>query len=220
MATFFCFSRTIAELYSEEVQENSEKLFPYIPPSMFYDTSVSYFEMERVGGLSNYLYKAHHKEVSEALSIPDYINAATSSGAPSPPPAHHVHQATPYPTVINLSSDPGSGNEDSDDDEDGSQTITVTLPRPHPLGVTGAPTERQVGILATGAAIANSPTVHPFQMRNNPIPVAPASTPVQPPAERDENTGRNVSATSSGEDLTPSNPMPHFGAAILAGTPR
>ena len=74
MCTFFRFLKVVAVLNSEEIEENSELKMVDLLPSMFYDTTINYYDIERVGGLSSYLYKAHHLEVSRVLNIPDYIS--------------------------------------------------------------------------------------------------------------------------------------------------
>jgi len=51
-----------------------------LPPSIFFDTSIDYFDMDRVGGLSSHLFRKFHTQVAESLAIPDY---AVSDGAAS-----------------------------------------------------------------------------------------------------------------------------------------
>lgn len=81
MCTFFRFLKVVAVLNAEEVESNSDLKMIDLLPAMFYDTTINYYDIERVGGLSSYLYKAHHLEVSRALNIPDYIaNNAQSQG--------------------------------------------------------------------------------------------------------------------------------------------
>jgi len=86
--------QTISELFQEEVASGVDKL-PDIPSSVFYDTSINYYEIERVGGLASYLYKTYHVEVAQQLNIPDYISAA------APRPAH-IHDDTPMPSVVRV----------------------------------------------------------------------------------------------------------------------
>jgi hypothetical protein len=76
--------KVIAVLWSEEVERDESLGLPDIPPSMFYDMTINYHETERLGGLANYLYKTHHMEVSQALSIPDYMATRLAEGTPMP----------------------------------------------------------------------------------------------------------------------------------------
>lgn len=228
MATFFCFLRTITELYSEEVENNSENRLPDIPSTMFYDTSISYFEMERVGGLASYLYKAHHREVSQSLSIPDYITPAAPAGDRGNNPVHH--NATPMPSAPHmhlLESEDQSGESRSSSILEQPPGISIAVPRIQaiPVGL-DASDDANGGILSTNTGNATTQTSQaPGRERSSIMPpppppirqthVAPAPVP-----ERDENNGGNLSATSSGEDIPPPLPVPHLGAALLAGTPR
>lgn len=236
MATFFCFLRTITELYSEEVDSNNENRLPDIPPSMFYDTSISYFEMERVGGLASYLYKAHHREVAQALSIPDYITPAATTADPAHSnrgnnPIHH--NATPMPSAPNLHFlevvDQPEEESRSSAVLDPSPGITIAVPRIQAIPLELEPSDGgNAGILSTNTGNATTQTSQaPNRERSSimpPPPPPPRQTPVAPaPApttERDDNNGANLSATSSGEDIPPPLPVPHLGAALLAGTPR
>ncbi len=234
MATFFCFLRTITELYSEEVENNSDNRLPDIPSTMFYDTSISYFEMERVGGLASYLYKAHHREVSQSLSIPDYISPAAPTGDTTTAnrgnnPMHH--NATPMPSA------PHMHLLESHDQQGESSSIfepppgiTIAVPRIQAIPVElDAPNEANGGILSTNAGNATATTTTQTSQASGrerismpPPPPPPRQTHVAPApvTERDENNGGSLSATSSGEDIPPPLPVPHLGAALLAGTPR
>ncbi|XP_021964522.1 E3 ubiquitin-protein ligase RNF123 isoform X2 [Folsomia candida] len=112
MCCFFSFLRTISELYSEEVEHCTEIKFPNIPPCIFYDTSVAYHDMERVGGLASYLYKAHHTDIATKLSIPDYIQekpAATSSEQPDPSVAGS--SLTGSPVIIQVSTSAATADD-------------------------------------------------------------------------------------------------------------
>lgn len=204
--------RTIAELYAEEVDRTGENHLPDIPTTLFYDTSVSFYEMERVGGLASYLYKVHHKEVSQALSIPDYISPPTAADTAV---IHRIqnpmHPGTPMPsspTQILASDD------------------HATLAAPTPISVTvplvpnemDSADEQAEGILSMDPG----PAINLSRIASrSPMPPPPSRNIRLPSTtERDENGGINVSATSSGEDVSNQQVGPLGAGALLAGTPR
>lgn len=232
MATFFCFLRTIAELYSEEVEQNDKNCLPGIPPTMFYDTSVLYYEIERVGGLSSYLYKAHHREVSESLSIPDYLPVNSTQAEASH--AHRVndliHQDTPFPSRGHLTRDMATIFNPNEGGTPGaliSPPITVSVPNNQSIPNSENPEESGVGILSTMGpeSITTQTQTSQVSARNAinlmPPPPPPRTINIHMAVERDENAENvNISATSSGEVISPPLPVPRLGAALLAGTPR
>jgi len=234
MATFFCFLRTVGDLYCSEVEQNDEQKLPDIPSSMFFDTSISYYDMERVGGIVSYLYKTHHKEVCQALSIPDYM--PNNAAAPTPAPGHHggavnpfsVHRDTPMPSVLQLNTSDPDGTASDGSTSDGNshspsplnqimseRTITITVPRIQP--VLPIQLGENTGILST--AIGNV-TTNAAQQEPPEIAIAPPPPPPLPRQAPDHNNDVHVSTTSSGEDVSAPMPVPHLGAALIAGTPR
>ncbi|CAL8088738.1 unnamed protein product [Orchesella dallaii] len=233
MATFFCFLRTVGDLYREEVENNDEQKLPDFPCSMFFDTSISYYEMERVGGIASYLYKTHHKEVCQALSIPDYMpnNATTTPAQGGGRVSQGVQRGTPMPSALQLNTSDEQETTASDGSTSGENspspthqtvsnrtiTIAVPVPRIQPVGpVTLAPLAENMGILSTSTPTGNAIT----QSNGAPQRVELGITPLLPSRQApDHNNGVHVSATSSGEDVSTPMPVPHLGAALIAGTP-
>lgn len=215
MCTFFCFLKTVSELYNEEIrQENGSKeiRLPDLPSALFYDTSINYFDMERVGGLASYLYKTCHTEVSTNLSIPDYFQENQQS--PSNDTTTGTNQSG-LPTVtapalpvgfIHVSAGVGT--------DDGGVTRTLEplpIPRP-PLTELARSQPNEVSGSGPPPAPPLPPPPQIFLQRSMPqIPragAAPASVPGTEPA----------SATSSIETVAIP-PITHFGA-LITGTPR
>ncbi|CAG7734881.1 unnamed protein product [Allacma fusca] len=227
MCTFFRFLKTIAVLYSEELEENSELRLPEIPPAMFYDTTVNYYDIERVGGLSSYLYKSNHVEISQALHIDDYILNGANNQQPRTAGDNPLGVDTPVPgfrTILHVSG------------QNPMNSVSVPLIR------VSLPDNRQGGTLVAAQLGTTQAGHRPPATAHNQTPVIPISVPAlaretaetgtetQTPSEGLSSTnlgmlagtgtgrrllGRSVSATSSGEELE--RPLHTAGAALIAG---
>lgn len=191
------------------------------PCSIFYDTSISYFDMERVGGLASYLYKAHHIEVSTKLSIPDYLSSII-------PATQHreLPPGTPMPGVIHVSTAVGDQSALGHNNRAGvsisAPAITIAVPRLHPLLTSIDPSssstssDQNPGTIGTSAS-TDQATVHPhinIHSAPPPPPLPPRLIETTVNASNEE----NASSTSSGEAVVAAAPAPQFGA-LITGTP-
>lgn len=221
MCTFFCLLNTISELYAEEVDNNkTETDLPDLPSSLFYDTSLAYYDMERLGGLASYLYKTYHREISTKLSIPDYVQERPPPASAEPEP---TSASTVMPGVIHVST--AVTTEDSvmtrniTMAELSPPDIIMTVPRVlrPPLINTSTPPTLAIG--APPPPPMPPAPVPPISSASVERRIGMTSTNIPPPAIGVIPSTETASAASSEETIASVHPqIPTFGA-LITGTP-